>query len=98
VPLRTALRTGAALAVGTAWWWALPGVGHGGPGAGVVLAGGWALGLVPVHATRPGEDGPPRAPRGGGGRWLRRPGRPGPRPSRAAAAPEDPAQPGTGPR
>jgi hypothetical protein len=89
VTLRRALRTGAALAAGAAWWWALPGVGHGGlggvldgvcgdPGAGVVLAGGWALGLVPLHATRPGPDDQLHA-------------------SRAPAEPEEPLTPGPGP-
>lgn len=63
-----------ALAAGAVWWWAALRVAvhpaQAGPAEGAVLAGGWALGMIPVHAMRqhtPGRSAVtlprPRSPR-----------------------------------
>ncbi|MFG2606961.1 hypothetical protein ACGFT2_25985 [Streptomyces sp. NPDC048514] len=54
----TAVRWGAALGLGAAWWWAVLRLTLG-EGAGVlegaVVAGGWGLSLLPVHCAPKGN-------------------------------------------
>lgn len=53
---RVVVRWVLALAAGAVWWWAALRVAvhpaQAGPAEGAVLAGGWALGMIPVHAMR----------------------------------------------
>lgn len=54
-PLRGVLGAGAALVLGTVWWWAALRLVFAPSGAGVVegtvVAGGWGLSLLPVHCV-----------------------------------------------
>ncbi|MES4890528.1 hypothetical protein [Streptomyces sp. NPDC096012] len=67
----TAVRWGAALGLGAAWWWAVLRLALG-EGAGVlegaVAVGGWGLSVLPVHCV-PKDGGPKdRVPKDGGRR------------------------------
>jgi hypothetical protein len=52
---RRPVRWAAASLVGAVWWWAVVRLvaqpGQAGPVEGLVAAGGWGLGLIPLHAT-----------------------------------------------
>lgn len=63
-----------ALAVGVLWWWAVLRLAlvpeDSGAVEGAVAVGGWGLGLLPVHCTRPAaRTQGPEGRRGCRGRW-----------------------------
>jgi hypothetical protein len=92
----------AAVACGALWWWAAlrPAVGPG-PGApweGALLAGGWSLGLIPLHAVPTHGDRaspvPGRPHSAAGSAALRTPPHAGPLPQTAPGQPGWRAEPG----
>ncbi|MEW2521008.1 hypothetical protein [Actinacidiphila alni] len=79
-----------ALACGLAWWWAVLGLAirpeAAGPWQSAMAAGGWSLGLIPLHAV-------PAVHRRGARRRSRRRGRGGDPPAAPAPGPAGPGLP-----